>query len=679
MESVRFRRINIGVRDPGKVGLSEVVTDPQQIKEILLREWDEISKFKPGEGRMMPDKVVLDSEGKVLTGDELKRHVRETLPDLAGVLPGVTPEEHFKTMPGVREIPRRRRGRRDLEGQLSLPFDEQDFQERRIVPDTSLDEDALRRLGMRVSGGVAGGAVFLAHPLLRADSVGYRKYQASIAANAAERNTLVVLPTGLGKTAIAAVTAARRLEECPDSKILVLAPTKPLVEQHAREFESMVEGKRVGVLTGRVSPDRRNAVWSESDIIVATPQTIRNELASGGLDLSSVSLLVVDEAHHATGRYSYVDITREYSSGAGKAKNPLVLGLTASPSSKIDRNREICDHLQVRYSDVEVRTREDPDVVPYFQFVEKTVITVKPPDVGEMKRELQSMYTDDLRQLKRDGYLRGIEPDRVRTRDLLEVGSQIDAAIAERRSLDLGYDEKLTEYIEHKSTHASAMKLGHAIATIETHGVDKLESYLRQLRRDGSKASERIFEDARMRHVLELIGEFKSSDAVFPKLDQLEDIVREHRGKKVIVFTEYRDSVDSIVGRLNGLGEEGISARRFVGQGRKGEERGMTQREQREVLDQFAGGEFNVLVATRIGEEGLDMPDVDAIVFFEPVPDEKRKIQREGRTGRQTPGKVYVLIAGGTRDEWSYYTSLRREAQMKRNIETLKRYAEATT
>jgi len=99
----------------------------------------------------------------------------------------------------------------------------------------------------------------------------------------------------------------------------------------------------------------------------------------------------------------------------------------------------------------------------------------------------------------------------------------------------------------------------------------------------------------------------------------------------------------------------------------------MTQEQQREVLEKLRGGEANVLIATSIAEEGLDIPEVDHVVFYEPVPSEIRYIQRRGRTGRRVAGKVTILIAEDTVDEAFYWSSISRARKMKRIIGQLNR------
>jgi Fanconi anemia group M protein len=116
----------------------------------------------------------------------------------------------------------------------------------------------------------------------------------------------------------------------------------------------------------------------------------------------------------------------------------------------------------------------------------------------------------------------------------------------------------------------------------------------------------------------------------------------------------------------------GAKAVRFVGQASKREDIGLSQDEQKQIIEDFRNKEYNFLVCTSVGEEGLDIPSVDMVVFYEPVPSEIRKIQREGRTGRKRAGKVVVLITKNTMDESRYWASHYKQKRMRKALEDMK-------
>ncbi|MCG7844385.1 MAG: DEAD/DEAH box helicase, partial [Methanomassiliicoccales archaeon] len=138
-----------------------------------------------------------------------------------------------------------------------------------------------------------------------------RDYQLELARRASRSSTLLVLPTGLGKTVVAAMVIAEVLHK-KGGKVLFLAPTRPLVEQHQRTLESMIEGKRIAMMTGEVDPVERELLFLENDIIASTPQVVANDLKHGRIDLKDVRLIIFDEAHRAVGNYAYVFVAKEY-------------------------------------------------------------------------------------------------------------------------------------------------------------------------------------------------------------------------------------------------------------------------------------------------------------------------------------------------------------------------------
>ena len=200
------------------------------------------------------------------------------------------------------------------------------------------------------------------HPV----GVEIRSYQQSISQSALTGNTLVVLPTGLGKTIIAILVAARRLSETAGSKVLVLAPTKPLVLQHAELFRKHLRegGLTFGVLTGETDPDKRRVVFEKSILVFATPEVVRNDLAEQRYTLQNVSLTVFDEAHRCVKDYAYSEVAEAYKK---QATNQLVLGLTASPSARRSRVEEICEKLAI--TNVEVRDEFDEEVAGYVKSI----------------------------------------------------------------------------------------------------------------------------------------------------------------------------------------------------------------------------------------------------------------------------------------------------------------------
>ncbi|HZY46722.1 MAG TPA: DEAD/DEAH box helicase [Candidatus Bathyarchaeia archaeon] len=488
-----------------------------------------------------------------------------------------------------------------------------------------------------------------------------REYQNAIAESAVKANTLVVLPTGLGKTIIALLVAVKRLAAQSDGKVVMLAPTKPLVLQHAEFFREHFPDREVklSVLTGESPPTARVTDFEESRLIFATPEVVRNDVLSDRYSLNLVSLIIFDEAHRCVRDYAYSEVAENYKR---QASNPLILGLTASPSARKERVQEICNKLAI--TNVEMRTEEDEDVVQYVNEVAINWDRVPLPsgykEISKILRVALDERTDKLRAMHQ--LPTGV---RANKRMLLELGEKL------RRNLRRGGAGSLYGAV---ILQAQSMSLSHAIDVLETQGLHNLTRYLAKLETASSKSGKSLARDLRILEARRLA--FSLEEREHPKQKRLRELVEaeiKHKGdSKIIVFTQYRDTVETLVERLNKLG--GVSAVRFVGQAtRDMDDVGLTQSEQAGILNDFRNGKYNLLVTTSIGEEGLHIPDVDHVIFYEAVPSEIRLIQRRGRTGRTRQGKMTVLISEGTIDEAYYWTSQRREKQMHRFLQTVRK------
>jgi len=500
--------------------------------------------------------------------------------------------------------------------------------------------------------------VSVAHELLRRGAVEERAYQVNIARACLERSTLVVLPTGMGKTVIASMVIAEVLRR-KGGKVLLLAPTKPLVEQHAASLRNLLVVDRIALFTGEAtSPEDRELLWRENKIIVSTPQVIRNDFRSERISLDDVSLIVFDEAHRAVGDYAYVDVA----AASKEVRDRLVLGMTASPGSSAEKILEVCGNLGIVA--VEIRTEYDPDVVPYLHDLDVERIRVEAPDVAkEIRGLVQTVFDEQVERLKKVGFLAG--KPKVSLKDLLAAGDEA------RRKLDSGVrDGRLYGAM---TAQAIAMKANHAMELAETQGLGSLRSYFDKMAADAqTKADVQFLKHAKVQEAIRLARE---SVVEHPKIAKTQWVVREQflrkPDSKVIVFAHYRETADRVTQELARL--PGIRPVRFVGQASRGDDIGLSQKEQVEILQKFRDGEVNVIVATSIGEEGLDIPQVDLVVFYEPVPSEIRTIQRRGRTGRSAAGRVVTLVTKDTRDEAYFYSARRKERKMHQELDRLRK------
>lgn len=502
------------------------------------------------------------------------------------------------------------------------------------------------------------------HPLLRPGAIRALPFQIDLARIGLTEDLLVVLPTGLGKTVIAALLAAEVLRRS-DGKVLVLAPTRPLVRQHAESFRKWLVPLTTAQFTGTVRRPERQGRWETADVVFATPEIVQNDLAAGRYRLDPVALVVFDEAHHAVGKYVYVPIAARY-----RTERPAegrVLGLTASPGGKDERIEEVVGALGV--ARIEARTREDEGVREHVQEIDIDYRWVDlPPATAHIRDQLVAASRATARKLQKMGYLRTKPIANLSVKDLIALRGEIFARPGPmvRRFGPLFHQLVL-------------LHLHHAQERLETQGLAPFVQYLDRLAEKekpsrGDKAVLLLPEVVAARAEAETVLTATTAPS-HPKLDALVELVREtlarphDRPVRILVFAQYRDTIQTI---QEILARQGWTVGRFVGQAtRDAEDKGMSQKEQARVLDGFRDGRFPVLVASSVAEEGLDVPDVDVVVFFESVPSEIRAIQRRGRTGRSSLGRVVVLLTRETRDVSYQVAEIRRERAMRRIVRRL--------
>ncbi|MFQ6076576.1 MAG: helicase-related protein [Candidatus Bathyarchaeia archaeon] len=500
------------------------------------------------------------------------------------------------------------------------------------------------------------------NPLVRADALEEREYQIRIAEEAAKRNTLVVLPTALGKTVIAALAASHFLYNHRDLKVLVMAPTRPLVLQHRDTFLRLLKlrPQDVRVLTGKNPPNYRLHTWDGPHrLYFATPQVVDNDLQNG-LRLEGYTLLVFDECHRARKNYAYTRVAESY---VEQSPHPTILGLTASPGADRARIREVCEALRIEH--IEARAEEDPDVKPYVNPVEVDWRVIHLPHTYQgLRGILKEMLYERLRRLSEMGVVRK-NPRYIYRRDLVEAGDEIRYRIEETP-----LEEERGPLYRILAIQSSALTLYHALELLESQGPHTLTCFLRRIEEDGKVSHRSIVRSQMYGQALEMLESGLLEE--HPKVEAMRQAILEQMASKpdskILVFTQYRDTASHLTSRLK---EMGIPAERFIGQADREGDAGLTQDQQAALIEGLRDGDLKALVATSIGEEGLDIPSVDLVVFYEPVPSEIRYIQRKGRTGRRRFGRVVILAAEDTLDTAYLKASRRRAEKMKEIVRGL--------
>ena len=386
--------------------------------------------------------------------------------------------------------------------------------------------------------------------------------------------------------------------------------------------------------------------------------TVENDIINDRVKLQNVSCLIIDEAHHATGEYAYVWIADRYEKTSKYAR---ILGLTASPGSDLETVKQVCTNLKIEK--VEVRTDKDHDMKPYIQDVKLNWMPVDFPEEYKLvQKYLKDCRKSKLLEAQGLGYCN--DPDARKT-DLLKLQGELI------KKISMG--EKDFDAMRAMSLVAEALKVEHGIELLECQGVHQCSEYLEGIQKQAitskTKAVKHLMLDTNFKSALYHAQKLVENNVEHPKMIKLKEMLKDiTEDKKAIIFTQFRDSANLIVKNLD---EMNIKSHVFVGQAKK-KGVGFNQKKQKEILDQFRNGEFQILVATSVAEEGLDIPKVDEVIFYEPVPSAIRAIQRRGRTGRLEKGEVSILMTAGTRDEGYKWSAHHKEKRMYRNLDTLK-------
>ena len=500
---------------------------------------------------------------------------------------------------------------------------------------------------------------YVSHALLSEGLVEARAYQLEAVDEALTTSMLLVMPTAAGKTAVIWMAIANKLSE-KNGRVILIAPTVGLVDQHLRSIREILSLEEEAVsITGQIPPSNRVGLWDSSRLIIATPKVVVNDVKNDVLKLSEFSLLVIDEAHHCTGEHAMAMVCDYYISSNS---SPHILGATASPGHRPDNVREICTRTGA--SRIHIRNSDEEMLKGYLSELEIREISVRVPE--EMKELAQPFVIWQQGIVDRQRRLgRYILPGMISFAGLSSAMDRSRSAIG--RGEVSGYQSV--------SQIAIAMRLHHLINCLLSQGVSASREYLDRLENGDDSSKKTVRDFLRDPRVRDLSDKLEGMVEIHSKIGAVRRMIRERLRRdpssRVIVFANYRDTIASLESSLQDL--DSVKAVRFVGQSARGGRQGLSPKDQVSVLDEFRNGGANVLLATSIGEEGLDIPSADLVIFYEPVSSEIRTIQRRGRTGRRRLGEVIVLIAEGTRDEGAKAAALRREENMQRAVHRVRR------
>jgi ERCC4-related helicase len=472
---------------------------------------------------------------------------------------------------------------------------------------------------------------FVEKKYVQKNSIEKRDYQINLATQAIKENCIVVLPTGLGKTAVALHVIAEYLSKGTGG-ILFLAPTRVLVNQHYEFLKNNLTLDDITLITGEDTIQKRTKLWNNS-VICATPEIARNDLNREIVSPEQFNLVVFDEVHRTVGDYAYSGIAERFENSSAR-----LVGMTATLPSEKEKATEILTKLRI--SSVAERTEDSPDVKPYTHETNTEWINVElPPELKAIQTLLKLALDERYDQLRKNG---------------IRLGDQQSlSALLRIRQFVLNQNRRSAKPL------FTGIRIHYALNILEAHGITPFLKFCDRAQAKKGVGVKDLFElDPNFTRAIYLAKEAQSRGIEHSKIPKLKEIIESVPGK-ALIFTSYRDSVDLI---FNKLTELGISAGILIG---KAGTTGLKQKKQIETVQNFRDGLFRVLIATRVGEEGLDIAEVNQVIFYDNVPSSVRFIQRRGRTGRKDTGKLVVLIAKNTIDETYYWIGKRKMTAAK--------------
>ncbi|XP_029350405.1 Fanconi anemia group M protein isoform X1 [Echeneis naucrates] len=512
-----------------------------------------------------------------------------------------------------------------------------------------------------------------------------REYQLKISEAALFQNTLVCLPTGLGKTFIASVVMYNFYRWYPSGKIVFMAPTKPLVAQQIEACYKVmgIPQAHMAELTGTTGAKQRQEMWRSKRVFFLTPQIMVNDLTRNTCPALQVKCVVIDEAHKALGNHAYCQVIRQLGSQTQQFR---ILALSATPGGDSKSVQSVISNLLI--SHIELRSEESPDIRAHShqRSVEKIVVPL-----GEALSAQQARYLQVLEK-----FMLRLITNRVMSHKDLRTLTKYQLILARDQfrknppSSIKGGQQGMLE-----GDFALCISLYHGYELLMQMGLRSLFFYIQGIM-DGSREMSRARNE--LQRTPTFMDLYREMEAMFmkpsagpdepfvyshPKLQKLEHVVQQHftvwaktsagnNGPlevttRVMIFSSFRESVQEIAEMLNRHAPL-IRVMTFMGQASAGKGvKGFTQKEQLEVVHRFRQGGFNTLVSTCVGEEGLDIGEVDLIVCFDAQKSPIRLVQRMGRTGRKRQGRIVIILAEG-REEKIYNQSQSNKRSVYKSI-----------
>ncbi|SSD61597.1 related to ATP-dependent DNA helicase MPH1 [Saccharomycodes ludwigii] len=556
-----------------------------------------------------------------------------------------------------------------------------------------------------------------------------RDYQVDIVQKSLFQNVLATIPTGTGKTFIASTVMLNyyRWTSTKDSKIIFMAPTRPLVAQQIKACLGItgIPYDDTAILLDK-SRKNRETIWETKKVFFTTPQVVENDLKRGVLNPKHIILLVIDEAHRARGSYAYVNVVSFIKRFSTSFR---VLALTATPAQDLEGVQEIVNNLSI--SKIELRTEKSEDVSKYMKTrdVVKQIVPLN-EEMADIIEKIGVAILPVLQEANECNLYDDTDPSRINSFVALNKSQKVIANPTLPEGLKWKY-YFILQLLSHVGQMLKRLKI-YGIRVFYNYFQDKLIEFKTKydLGKSTNKTAASFYYNPILtqlkkdveRLLLTRKYDFLGHDKLQHVKDELTDFFHNNTSgnddRRVIIFTELRESALEIVKIIDSMNDEKIRSHIFIGQskgkegfddvkftlkhkkkGKKLKDRleyekekvdylqskkdeqkqakelrsssrtcsseeaqlsGMNQKQQKQVINDFKKGIYNVIVCTSIGEEGLDIGEVDLIICYDSTSSPIKNIQRMGRTGRKRDGKILLLLSSNENKKFeqsmsSYY------------------------
>jgi len=485
-----------------------------------------------------------------------------------------------------------------------------------------------------------------------------RQYQLELAGPGLNgENYIYVAPTGSGKTLVAALVIANHLQKNKSKRncrALYIVNTRPLAEQQARKMKEYISNVKVEVYTGDSGNMVADSLKQGNNIAVSTAGKVLDEMRQEKLKFSHFSLLVFDECHHARKSHPYAELMKMYLEY--KKDHPLqIIGMTASPGA--GDNTTLDEAKTINYlvnlmalldtsggiKTVQVNKEELQKYTNSFSFTSKFMMPRNPAEdcfisevVQAMKNIEDRLEFDDIQSCAYEKWSQGYETRIQQIKQSLELGVKKEFRNKIMGLMQLyNYCTALGMYMDLRTTDALQVMEDYSEFPDDTNATSE--------ERDLKKCKESLIERLKKLPVIEN-----------PMLKEIEQILMENfteeKKSRAILFVRTKKHTDALMAWIleNDTLKKRLKPGILTGHSSDRGSGGMTKVEQKEALKKFDGGEVNILLATSVGEEGLDIPECNVVIRYQYVSNEISKVQTEGRARAENSNGYTILSANSS-------------------------------